>query len=70
MRRLGLHLTSLIPAGMLLLAYSGHRRGSFLFLRLVVSLGAALLTLIAHKQHAAGWMWGMLAILGLCNPLA
>ena len=42
MRRLGLYLTTLIPAGMLLLALNGHRRyGFFILLRLVVSLGAA-----------------------------
>jgi hypothetical protein len=42
MRRLGLYLASLIPAAMLLLALSGHRRyGFFILLRLVVSLGAA-----------------------------
>ena len=71
MRRLGLYLTTLILTGMLLPALGGHRRYSyFLLLRLVVSLGAVLLTLIAHKQNATGWMWALLAILGLCNPLA
>ena len=69
MRRLGLYLTSLIPAGMLLLAFSGHRRGSFLLLRLVVSIGAAHLALFAHKQNAGAWMWAMIGILVLFNPL-
>lgn len=69
MRRLVLYLASLMPAAMLLLAVSGHRRGNFLLLRLVVSLGAALLALIAHKQNVAGWLWALLAILVLFNPL-
>ena len=69
MRRLGLYLTTLIPAAMLLLAFSGHRRGSFLFLRLVVSIGAALLALTTHKQNTMGWMWAMIGVLVLFNPL-
>ena len=70
MRRLGLYFTSLIPAAMLLLARSGHRRyGYFVLLRLVVSISAALLASIAHRQNAAGWMWAMIGILVLFNPL-
>ena len=69
MRRLGLYLTSLIPTAMLLLAFSGHRRGSFFLLRLVVSIGAALLALTTHKQNTMGWMWVMIGILVLFNPL-
>jgi hypothetical protein len=69
MRRLGLYLTTLIPAALLLLAFSGHRRGSFLPLRLVVSVGAALLALTTHTQKTMGWMWVMLGILLLFNPL-
>ena len=69
MRRLGLYLTSLIPAAMLLLAFSGHRRGSFFLLRLVVSIGAAILALTTHKQNTMGWMWVMIGILVLFNPL-
>ncbi len=63
------YLASLIPAAMLLLAFSGHRHGSFLLLRLVVSIGAALLALTTHKQKTMGWMWVMIGSLVLFNPL-
>jgi hypothetical protein len=36
---------------------------------LVVSIGAALLVLFAHKQNATGWMRAMLDILVLFNSL-
>ena len=69
MRRLGRYLTSLIPATMLLLALSGHRRCFFVFLRLVVSIDAAVLALTAHGQDATGWTWVMIGVLVLFRPL-
>jgi len=70
MRRLGLYLISLIPAGMLLVALTGLRRyGSFVLLRLVVGIGVAPLALIAHKQHATGWMCAMIGVLVVFYPV-
>ncbi len=63
MRRLGLYLTSLIPAAMLLLALVGHRPYRyFVFLRLVGSIGAAVLALMAHKQNRGPWIREMLIL--------
>jgi len=70
MRRVSLLAISLLPAGVLLLSLSGHRRyGFFIVLRWVVSGGAALLALMAHDQDVSGWMWVMVGILILFNPL-
>jgi hypothetical protein len=70
MRRLALLAISVLPAGMLLLTLAGHPRYRFsLLLRWVVSGGAALLALVAHDQDASGWMWVMVGILILFNPL-
>lgn len=61
---------SLVPAGMLLLTLAGHRCSDFsLLLRWVVSGGTALLALVAHDQDASGWMWVMVGLLILFNPL-
>ncbi len=69
MRRLGLIVIALIPAGMLLLTLSGRWRYSvFILLRWVVSGGAALLALVAHEEEASGWMWVMVGVLIVFNP--
>jgi len=70
MRRLRLWVLCVVPAGMLLLSLSGHRRsGFFILLRWVVGGGAALLAWMAHDQDVSGWMWVMVGILILFNPL-
>ncbi|MFI5341419.1 MAG: DUF6804 family protein [Candidatus Methylomirabilales bacterium] len=70
MRGVGLLAISLLPAEMLLLALAGHPRyGFFLLLGWVVSGGAALIALMAHDQDVSGWLWVMVGILILFNPL-
>jgi hypothetical protein len=70
MRRLGLYLTSLVPVAIVLLALTGHRRyGFFVLLRLVVSIAAAILALMAYKQSATGWMCVMIGTHLLFSPL-
>jgi hypothetical protein len=70
MRRPVLYLVTLIPAAILVITLIGHRPYShFVFLRLVVSIAAAILALAAHKQNATAWMWVMIGLLVLFNPL-
>ena len=35
----------------------------------MVSIGAAVLALAAHRQHATGWTWVMIGVLVLFSPL-
>ena len=70
MRRLSLYALGLVPAGLLLLTVSGRwRYGFFLLLRVVVSVCAALLALVAHDRKMAGWMWVMVGLLIVFNPV-
>lgn len=61
---------SLIPAGMLLLAITGRwPYGFFILLRWVVSGCALYVATAAHHQKSSGWMWIMVGIAVLFNPL-
>ncbi len=70
MSRPVLHVTCISPAAILLLGVVAHRpHRYFVFLRLVIAIAAAVLVLAAQKQGSTGWMWTMLGILVLFNPL-
>ncbi len=41
----------------------------FVLLRPVVSIAAAILALAAHERNAMSWMWVIVAVLVVFNPL-